>query len=62
VDLASDELLLKLALVVALGAMPSNTLELSGELSGGPFLESCERPSDVGCSGFEVDVPACRRV
>src|SRR6266516_1713696 len=35
VDLAPDELLLKLALVVALGAMPSNTLELSGERSSG---------------------------
>jgi hypothetical protein len=35
VDLAPDELLLKLAFVVALGAMPNNTLELSGERSWG---------------------------
>jgi len=34
-----DELLLKLALVVALGAMPSNTLELSGEVSVGDVIE-----------------------
>ena len=38
-DLVPDELLLKLALVVALAAMPGSTLELSGELSAGDVIE-----------------------